>query len=234
MDLKRFFTQDINNGSAVLTGEEFYHAVKVTRHKIGYNLIVCDGSNFDYYATVKAIKSDSLIAEIYDTAINTSETLANVNLYIGVNKDLDTVVQKAVELGVKSITPFTSQHGNLSEVNYDRLQKIVLTSSKQCGRAALAKANPILTFEQAIKEAAATELLFFYEFAQDARISNTAIDFTKAISIFVGPEGGFSTEEAKQVKDIGGKILGLGKRILRVSTAVCAAVTLILSAAGEM
>ena len=56
MDLKRFFTDEkITGNTAKLTGNEFYHAVKVTRHKNGYKLILCDNDRYDYYATITDI-----------------------------------------------------------------------------------------------------------------------------------------------------------------------------------
>lgn len=235
MDLKRFFSDgiDYESKTAVLTGDEFYHAVKVTRHKIGYKLIICGDGIYDYYCTVEKITDDSLYAKIDSRELNETETRIPVTLYIGANKDLDTAVQKAVEMGASKIVPFTSAHCNTDKINVDRLNKIVLESSKQCGRARLAKVASLMTLKEALSVAKDTDIMFFYEFERTRKVVDC--EFThREISIFIGCEGGFSVEESELFSTFGAKPITLGKRILRVSTAVVAAMALVNSATGEM
>ena len=227
MDLKRFFSDvKIKGETASLSGEEFFHAVKVTRHKVGYKLIICDNSGKDFYATVSEIRSDSLIAKIDEVRINETESDFNVDLYIGNNKDLDVVVQKAVELGVKRIIPFTSDHCNVKTVNYDRLNKIILESSKQCGRSVLAEISNLISFNEIPEKVKNSQVFAFYEFEESNKIKNEKLN-NKNISIIVGCEGGFSNEEVNFLRNKGIKTFTLGKRILRVATAVVAACVLI-------
>lgn len=235
MDLKRFFSDNkIIGNKIILTGEEFYHAVKVTRHKKGYKIIVCDNADIDYYATITEIGKDFLEAEIDNVIKNIAESAKNITLYIGINKDIDAVVQKAVELGVKRIAPFTSKHGNENVVNYKRLEKIILESSKQCGRSYLAKIDEIMTFQEAVYDAKDSNLLFFYEAEEQIKMSDINLNEDKDIAIFIGSEGGFSMEEVALAQQNNAKILTMGKRILRVSTAVVAALTLCMEKLGEM
>ena len=223
MDLKRFFTdEEIIGDSIVLTGAEYYHAVKVTRHKIGYKIIVCNNTNKDYYCTITDISKSELTAKIDDVLINESEPDYNLSLYIGNNKDLDTVVQKAVECGVKNIIPFTSQHCNIDTINYDRLNKIILESSKQCGRSVLANLKPLTTFEESIKEAKNGCIVAFYEHERKNKLKSDSLT-GKDINIFIGCEGGFSEDEINLLKSNNVMPYTLGNRILRVSTAVVAA-----------
>lgn len=227
MDLKRFFCDEkIMGDVAYLRGEEFYHAVKVTRHKVGYKLILCDDGDTDYYATIKEINKDYLVAAIDERVHNPVESAFRLNLYIGNNKDLDTVVQKAVEMGVNSVTPFLSERCNVKQVNYERLNKIVLESSKQCGRARLAAVKPQISFEKAVDEAANGDVFFFYEFEKENFVRDAVIG-GKDINVFIGPEGGFSEKETAYAHERGIRTYSLGKRIMRVATAVVAACALI-------
>jgi 16S rRNA (uracil1498-N3)-methyltransferase len=235
MDLKRFFvTNKILGENVILENEEFYHAVKVTRHKVGYIIIVCDNTNFDYYAKITEINKDNLIAKVEKKELNLAESTKNISLYLGINKDIDTSVQKAIELGVTRIVPFTSQHGNINEINYERLNKIILESSKQCGRSQLATLETVVTFKQAIQDAKDTNLLLFYEHESNNKIFDAKLNFDIDTSIFIGSEGGFSIEEIDFAKDNNAKVLTLGKRILRVSTAIVSAITLCMAKLGEM
>lgn len=235
MDLKRFFSEEIDypNRKAVLRGEEFVHAVKVTRHKIGYFLILSGNDGYDYYAKVSDITSDALYAEITERILNDSETVRPVVLYAGVGKDLDTVVQKAVELGVKKIIPFFSERTNIDKVNLLRLKKIVFESSKQCGRSCLAEIAEPVTFKQAAEDASSGHAIMFYEFERESKISSADWNDEKEINVFIGAEGGFSEAEKNYFVDKGGKTYTLGKRILRVATAVVSALTLVLEKLGE-
>lgn len=233
MDLKRFFVDKIDGNLATLRGEEFYHAVKVTRHKVGFSLILCDNTGYDYYGTITAINKDNLVVNIDRKELNITEPLREINLFIGVNKDIDTVVQKAVELGVRSVTPFFSQHTGSYDINYNRLQKIILESSKQCGRAKLMAINQAKNWTDLVDNFS-TSTLLFYEQERTNRLSETKLSLANAINIIIGGEGGFSINEVSQIRDKGAQILTLGNRILRVSTAVVSALTLILQKIGEM
>ena len=228
MDLKRFFTDDIDekNGIVALYGDEFFHAVKVTRHKVGYKLIVCNNTPFDYYCTITEIGKDRLLAKIDEIVANDTELSTVVRLYIGLNKDVDTVVQKAVELGVREIVPFLSDHGNVGTIHKDRLEKIVLESAKQCGRSVLPTVSDVLSLSDAIECAKGTDILFFYEFERNNRVKDQVLSYDE-ISVFIGPEGGFSEREKETFVKANAHVLTLGKRILRVATAVVSALTLV-------
>ena len=231
MDLKRFFTDRPIGEHAYLTGQEFYHAVKVVRLKVGYKLIVCQGDDYDYYCTVEEIGKDLLIAKVDEKVYNETELNHNVTLYIGANKDLDTVMQKAVELGVSRIIPFTSQHSNVNKINRDRLETIVMESSKQCGRSKLASIGDPVPFSEIDTDD--KQVFSFYEFERKNKVSDVSLT-NKDIAVVIGSEGGFSVEEYREMQNKGWHVLTLGKRILRVSTAVVSALTLVNERAGEL
>ena len=92
MDLKRFFCENkIIGNKIILSGEEFYHAIKVTRHKVGYKIIVCDNGDIDYYATITEINKDNLVAIIDKKEQNFCESNLDVTLFIGNNKNIDSI-----------------------------------------------------------------------------------------------------------------------------------------------
>ena len=231
MDLKRFFTDRPIGEYAYLSGQEFFHAVKVVRLKVGYKLIVCQGDDYDYYCTVEEIGKDQLIAKVDKKVSNDTELRYNVTLYIGANKDLDTVVQKAVELGACRIVPFTSQHSNVNKINRDRLETIVMESAKQCGRSKLASVGELISFS--VIDADDKQVFAFYEFERNNKVSDVIMS-DKDIAVVIGSEGGFSVEEYDIMLKKGWHVLTLGKRILRVSTAVVSALTLVNERAGEL
>lgn len=236
MEIKRFFAkpQDVTQNEVVLRDGEFYHAVKVLRFKVGYRMVVCADGHTDIFAEVTDIGKDFLRAKIYATEENRTETEKRVTLYQCVAKETDFIVQKAVELGVKRFVPVISRYVNAS-VNTERLRKIILESSKQCGRASLMELSEPIPFSQAVAQAEKEEqlILFPYERADEGNIRDSVQSETQ-IGLFIGSEGGFSEDEAEALRKIGAKVVTLGKRILRAETAAVAALTLTLDSAGEM
>ncbi len=230
MNYRRFFTfEPISGDKIVLRGREFYHATKVLRIRSGHKIIINNNTDIDYYCTVVIIHKDYLIAKIDDKKVNEAYDDTSIVLNIALCKDFDTVVQKAVELGVEEIIPFTSQHTNIDKLNYNRMEKIILESSKQCERSKLMEVSGIITFEQAVFQSLCyDEVLFFYEKERENKVSNTNLLNKKEIAIFIGSEGGFSAEEVSFLTSKGINSYTLGKRVLRVSTAVVSAVTLCL------
>ncbi len=229
MDLKRFFTfEKIKGDSVVIRGEEYYHAIKVTRLKEGYKLIICDNTDKDYYCMIERIFKDYFIAKIDEIKENdTAES--GITLYIGVCKELDTVVQKAVEMGAERIVPFRSQHSNIGDINTERLNKIIIESAKQCGRPRLTTLESLMSIEEAFNDAKNNgQNMLFYEFERDNKVGDNIKKTADCTGIFIGSEGGFSLKEIEIAKENGCKILTLGKRILRVQTAVVAALALCL------
>lgn len=229
MDLKRFFTFDkVTTDRIVIRGEEFHHAIKVCRLKEGFKLIICDNTDKDYNCTIERIYKDYFIAKIDEIKENdTAES--GITLYIGVCRELDTVVQEAVEMGAERIVPFSSQHSNIGGINAERLNKIIVESAKQCGRPRLTKLESLMTIKQAFEDAAQNDQnLLFYEFERNNKVSENMDKDAESTGIFIGSEGGFSLKEIEVAKENGFKILTLGKRILRVQTAVVAALALCL------
>ena len=231
MDLKRFFSNEPIDEYAYLYGQEFIHAVKVVRLKIGYKLIVCQGDDKDYYCTVEEISKNYLKAKVDEIRRNETEIGREIILYIGLNKDIDTVVQKAVELGVTKIVPFYSQHSNVDKINRQRLETIVTESSKQCGRSRLAKITDPIRFSEI--EGKNETIFAFYEFERNLKVSEAPVP-DGDIGIVIGSEGGFSVEEYQTMLEKNFFVLTLGKRILRVSTAVVSAITLVNEKIGEL
>ncbi|MDR3263667.1 MAG: 16S rRNA (uracil(1498)-N(3))-methyltransferase [Clostridiales bacterium] len=227
MEIKRFFipSEKIDKQCAVIDNDEFYHIVKVLRLKKGFKIVVCTGDGKDYYATIDKIHDGYLTAAIHETIVNDTELPFKLTMLQAIpSKDkLEIIVQKAVETGVSVFVPFISTHVNDSRVNIERLEKIIKEAAKQCGANKLMRIIPPVDFEEAVNIAKKSFLpIIAYEKETDGRLCKLSERFkTKDFSaaFFVGPEGGFTDEEASCAKDNGIAAITLGKRILRCETA---------------
>ena len=140
---------------------------------------------------------------------------------------MDTIIQKAVELGVTCIVPVTTSRcimkmGDNADKKIARWQKIANEAAGQCGRGVLPAVGMPVSFKEAVKMAKSDALsLFCYEeLGKTKPLPILLPDAPPAtLSFFIGPEGGFSPEEAELAMGAGILPCGLGPRILRTETA---------------
>ena len=232
MEIKRFFVAPpIVVGKEIeVVGDEFVHAVKVSRYKVGYKIILSDGDGYDYFATITAVGKSSFSALVDRSERNANELSVPLALYMCSIEKSDIAVQKATEIGATEIRFLISRFTNTKSQNYDRLRKIAVESAKQCGRAVVPVIYEAVSFENGVKDAATRfdSCVFAYEGATSGRVSDCIGEGTSSVAVIVGSEGGFSEDEVAFARDNGAKVVTLGRRILRAETA--SIVTLALAA----
>jgi 16S rRNA (uracil1498-N3)-methyltransferase len=202
----------------------------------GDGLTVCDGSGIEYDCTLTRIRDEECICKIHSFAKSEREPKIAITLYMAYPKGdkLETVIQKAVELGATAIVPFESSRcikrpsADKADKITDRLSRIAEEAAKQCGRSKLPSVSKMIKLSDLLTEVSGYDLpLFCYE--GDGTLPLGAIlkeeasknggNLPKSISIIIGSEGGFSQAEAQKCRNAGMKMTGLGKRILRTETA---------------
>ncbi|MBO5926793.1 MAG: 16S rRNA (uracil(1498)-N(3))-methyltransferase [Clostridia bacterium] len=235
-DLRRFFVSKIEE-PLTIDGEEFRHAVNVLRIKEGEEIIVCDGSGYEYVCMVDEILKKQLCLSVLEKRLCETEAKTEVTLIAGYLKGDKTelVVQKAVELGVKNIVVFDSEYSSayMSENKLLRLNKVAVEASKQCGRAVVPKVEYANGFNQALEFGLnAKNKLFACEFAKSSDIE--LFELSGSTAIVVGSEGGFSVKESELAEEMGYKKIFLGKRILRAETASIALLGIIMYSLKEL
>lgn len=232
MEIKRFFVDydtPLSEGKTVtVTGDEFTHAVRVSRYKVGYKLILSNGDGVDYHSTMTEIGKDFFSCVVDHAEKNRNELQNPLALYLCAIEKSDIAVQKATEIGATEIHLMISAFTNAKKQNLDRLRKIALESAKQCGRAVVPKIFPLVTFEEGMKDASTrfAERIFCYELAKEGRIVDVMTKEADSYALIVGSEGGFSSEEAELARASGAKVVTLGRRILRAETACIAGLAL--------
>ena len=135
------------------------HITNVLRHKKKDKLIFSGPENFVYEAEINLIQADLIEAKITDKYFSDKTLKINITLAQSVIKSQkqDFLIQKATELGVKTIIPvvskntvvkFDSEKDKLSKIQ--RWQKIVYESAKQCKRGDLAEIKPVSSFDEVV------------------------------------------------------------------------------------
>ena len=230
--MPRFFVEPdaIADGIATVVGGDAYHIARSLRMAVGDEITLADGSGKEYLCRLTKIRDEECTAEIITEKASTSESPAEITLYMAYPKSdkLELIIQKSVELGAARIVPFESSRcikrpkAEKIEKQTARLQRIAEEAAKQCGRARLPIVTEPIGFKKMLEEAKTAELsLFCYE-GQGTKSLKSILgtdSVPKTISVIVGSEGGFSPEEAEAAETAGLTPVNLGPRILRCETA---------------
>ncbi len=230
--MPRFFTPSDNISDDVITikGDDAHHIARSLRMAEGDEITVCDMHGYEHTCRLTRIRDEECECQILSSKKGETEPPVRITLYMAYPKGdkLETVVQKAVELGASEIVPFESSRcikrpkADKADKTTARLQRIAEEAAKQCGRSALPTVTQPTDFKKAITEAAKADLpLFCYEGDGTKPIRQILEEHPTAatVSVMVGCEGGFSLDEASAAIAAGLIPTGLGKRILRCETA---------------
>lgn len=234
--MPRFFVskENINEEERVISilGEDAFHIARSLRMAVGDCLTVCDGEGRDYECTLARIRDSEVNCEIVSVLDCPAEPPYKATVYQALVKGerLDIAIQKSVEFGASAIVPFESSRcivrmkGEKEGSKSQRRRRIASEAAKQCGRGIVPEVNEPMAFEDMLLEAAKCDLAIFCYEKEGERMLGASLESLRAepprsVAIIVGPEGGFSPEEAKKAECAGLSLLGLGKRILRTESA---------------
>ena len=248
--MRRFFTEPQNiSGDTACIFEDSAHIKKVLRMEAGDEILIFDGTGHEYTASLTSIEKDKCEARIIDKRISLSEPKVKVWLFQGLPKTgkMETIIQKAVELGVYEIVPVMMDRCvvriNNPEAGKEksrRWNKVSLEAVKQCGRGIIPKVHEPVDFETAVSMLKELEIAMMpYEELGHAgknglrEVLDSGAD-AQSIGILVGPEGGFSDPEAELAAEKGLSMIGLGKRILRTETVASAMIPIIMFYRNEI
>ena len=238
--MPRFFVDksNIEENRIIINGADAHHIARSLRMAEGEEAVICDGEGSEFRCTLTRIRDDECECRIIEALSSGAESPVKITLCMAYPKGdkLETVIQKAVELGCDRIIPFESSRcikrpkAEKAEKQTARLQRIAEEAAKQCGRARIPEVLSPISYKQMLVEANKSEFsLLCYE-NEDGLSIKDALKKEKAkesISIIVGAEGGFAPEEVTLATEAGCLSVTLGNRILRCETAPLFALTAI-------
>jgi len=244
--MRRYWHGDFSPQNMVLSGDLFHHIYTVCHQDEKEHFELLIGNNKSLIVeTVSKEKKRALIKIIAENSI---PDLPKPHIVLAMSfpklSTLESVLEKSVELGVKKIIPFISDFSFfkttdcLSENKVERLTKIIISATQQTGRGELITLSPVVKLGDVLNEfnQKTNKLgLFAYEGKSEIKIrSYLQNEFKRENStsveefwIFVGSEGGFSTQEVALFSKNGLKSVTLGNQILRVETACISLVSIL-------
>jgi 16S rRNA (uracil1498-N3)-methyltransferase len=221
-------------------GDEFHYLTRVRRHGKGDQVEVRGKEGTRFLARVATVEKDRALLVMIEKLAEVVSSWP-VTLAIAVPKPslMDDIVRKTSEIGVECIIPIVTERSvaRPSQGRIERWQKIAFESLRQCGRQTPLAVEPVHPFEQALSKlnCGGTNLILHpYRAVSDrfSKVLSEKSSLPSPISVFIGPEGGFSRIEIEMAEDLGFLPVGLGPSILRIETAAIAASVLCVASLG--
>ncbi|ANU11241.1 16S rRNA (uracil(1498)-N(3))-methyltransferase [Planococcus antarcticus DSM 14505] len=220
------------NRIVTITGDDAKHIAKVMRQKVGDCLVaVMEGEA--YFSKILSADFDVEV-ELGETLQVQVEMPKRVTIACGLPKGdkLDLITQKATELGMYALMPFSAERSivkwdnSKSEKKVERLQKVAKEAAEQSHRTHVPQIHSIHSFKQLLSKAESYDavIVAYEEEARQgdrkrfAEILKSLYDKDSVLIVF-GPEGGISEAEVAALKSIRAIFASLGPRILRTETA---------------
>ncbi len=224
----RFFTEHLPiSGVFQLDEDESRHASSVLRMAVGDVCLAFDGCGGEAKCTVTQLSKRAVELGIVERLDTNRELSKSIRILVALPKGdrQKTLVDSLVQLGVHSLQPLITSRGVAQPVDsaLARLRRNVIESCKQCGRNRLMEIAEAVTLDQLCQQPKiGNELrLFAHPYGDVSSLSQALPEVINADSVtaLVGPEGGFTDEEADTLRSSGWTAITLGPRIMRVEVA---------------
>ncbi len=245
--LHRFFVSPEQvKGTEVTLGQPQAHQIRnVLRMHPGERILVLDNSGWEYVVELTAVDRDEVKGEVLEKRLNFAEPSTRITLYQALLKGehFEFVLQKGTEIGVVSFVPLISERCIIGDADYvekkrERWERIITEAAEQSGRGVLPKLEEPVLFAKACRDLKLRGgfAIMPWEGEKKRSLKEALVREKKpfSVSIFIGPEGGFSEREVEMAHRYGIITVSLGPRILRSETAGLVAAALVLYELGDM
>ena len=219
-------------GELILSDRNHHYLARVLRAKQNQNVELFNGQGKVMTASITAISKAQTIAKIEAVEESLDHRLpVTLGLALIKNDRFDWAIQKATELGVSAIQPFISQFTDSApkpdrlDKKYSHWREILLNACEQSRNNWLPELHQPVQLDS-LETSPQTVI------AHPSNLT-VAIDPQEPTLLLIGPEGGFSGSEVRELSKKKVKKMGLGPTILRTETAVIVGLTLLGQQYGQ-
>ena len=219
-----------------LTGAEAHHALDVLRIKVGEPVVILDGAGREFSCVVRSRDRKAVTLAVGQTQ-SSPAPVCRVTLVQAVPKGklIETIIQKATELGVFRVIPLLSERVVMrledEAVNHkvEKWRHTAIEAIKQCGQRWLPRVEPPIALPALLARRENFDLSLVGSLQGDARHPREYFGSPQpaAIRIWIGPEGDFTDGELAAIRGAGARPISLGPLVLRSDTAAFYALSII-------
>jgi 16S rRNA (uracil1498-N3)-methyltransferase len=224
-------------GRITLRPDQGRYLTAVMRLRAGDGLLVFNGRDGEWRARLLEASQRSCALGI-ETLERPQASGPDLDLMIALVKRgrLETIVEKAAELGARRVLPLITERTNARGANIERLSAIAAEGAEQTGRLDVPSILAPAALDRVLAEWPPERRLMFCDEAGEAPPAMGALRAAGGgpWAILIGPEGGFSSAERARIRALAAvTAVSLGPRILRADTAAIGAMTLWQAALGD-
>jgi 16S rRNA (uracil1498-N3)-methyltransferase len=241
--MPRFYCPDaMTIGMELALPEQVSHHIQVLRLQAGAAVTLFNGAGGEYTASITRLEKKRVHVELKTFSAREAELPYALMLAQALPEagKMDWIIEKAVELGVTAIQPLSAQRC-VVRLNSERAEKkqlhwqgIINAAAEQSGRNRLAQLAPLNDFNSWIAQSDLHKRVLLSPRAQQPLSDWARHQPAQAVSLIVGPEGGFTEAEENLAVANGALMLSMGPRILRTETAGLSAIAALNAIWGEM
>ena len=217
-----------------LDGREAHHALHVLRLKRGELITVLDGIGNEFLCAIENSSANAVTLSVslknFTPPLPCSITLLQT---VPKGKIIESIIQKAVELGARRIVPLLTERVVMHLDEEDaadkrkKWQQVAIEAIKQCGAAWLPKIEAPMTIEQYLARKEKFDLSLVGSLQKERRHPRECFRefqaqhkrLPQSVGVWIGPEGDFTPEELEAIQAAGALPISLGRLVLRVETA---------------
>jgi 16S rRNA (uracil1498-N3)-methyltransferase len=237
--MHRFFVDPQHfSGDRISLPADIAHQIRnVLRLRTGAAILVLDNSGAEYEVLLRQVDKHQVLGEAVAKRPSPNEPRVQLTLYQSLMKrdKFEWVLQKGTEIGVSHFVPLVTQRSLVQDIDIKagkqaRWHKILTEAAEQSRRGRIPALHPPQSLTQALADYPAQPGLIAWEEEAHVSLREALVGMKRpsALSIFIGPEGGFAVAEVEAAQAAGIQAITLGKRILRAETAALVASALIL------
>lgn len=237
----RFHAPDLPDEGALLSlpGDEARHLTQVLRLSLGETVLVFDGRGRQHRARIENVNRHRVELRLGPPAMAAPEPVTAITLATALLKGdkFDDVVRDAAMMGARTIQPLVTARTEVPAARagrtgrIDRWRRVALSSTKQCGRAVIARIAAPATLDEALPQLPRPWMVLAEPAAGGA--AATPPPAPREATILVGPEGGWAPAELERLESGGAIFLRLGGRTLRADAAPLVALSVLLHEWGD-
>jgi 16S rRNA (uracil1498-N3)-methyltransferase len=214
----------------------------VLRLSQGDNISLFNGTGGEYIATLTLIEKKRVIAEVKAFSPREVELPYAVTLAQALPEasKMDWIIEKAVELGIAGIQPLAAQRcvvklsAERAEKKRTHWQGVVVSATEQSGRTRVPHLAEVSNFTDWIAQQDLHRRILLTPRAEQPLSDWARHHPPQAVTLLIGPEGGFTETEERMAQNQGALALSIGPRVLRTETAGLAALAALNAIWGGM
>lgn len=229
MTRRRWIADEVRGSRASLTGAHARHLAQVLRARVGQEFDVVAGERV-HRARVAAVGEDRVEFDLGEELPR--EPASGVTILLAVFKfdRMEWAIEKLTELGAACIVPVIAQRtdrhlARAAAKRAERWRRIARQAAQQSRRASAPEVTEPRALPEALAQSRGRRVVLAE--SERGRALRDVLAGTDAITLAVGPEGGWTEAELRQFDDAGWTRASLGAGILRAETAAIAALALV-------